>query len=134
VGRWSHCPVIAKSEKRVVVRTRLLSIVAWVVILSTAVSCSSTTLIRSSDSAANIYVNGVLKGKGMITHSDRKIVGSTTVVRIQKEGCEPMTYSFRRTEVFAVGPFIGGLFVLFPLLWMMKYRPDHFFAYQCVPQ
>ena len=49
-------------------------------ILLNLVACSSTTMIRSTDQDAKIYVDGEFKGKGSVTHTDTKIVGSTTNV------------------------------------------------------
>lgn len=95
------------------------------------VACSSTTQIRSSDPDAKIYVDGEYRGKGQITHTDTKIVGSTTSVRIQKEGCQPMMYNMSRSEEFDPGACAGGVFVLVPFLWVMKYKADHYYEYEC---
>jgi hypothetical protein len=38
-------------------------------------SCSSTTMIRSTDPQAKIFVDGEYKGVGTATHTDTKIVG-----------------------------------------------------------
>lgn len=94
-------------------------------------SCSSSTLIRSTDSEAKIYVDGEYRGKGTVQYSDQKTIGATTSVRIQKEGCEPEMYSFSRNEEFDVGACIGGVFVLVPFLWIQKYKPEHNFEYSC---
>ena len=100
-------------------------------IIIAMIGCSSTTLIRSSDSAAKIYVDGELKGTGTASVTDTKIVGSTTSVRIQKEGCAPQTYSYARSEDFDVGACIGGVLVLVPFLWVMKYKAEHSYEYTC---
>jgi len=94
-------------------------------------ACSSTTMIRSTDAAAQIYVDGNLMGTGTATHTDTKIVGSTTNVRIEKEGCMPQNYSFSRSEKFSAGACAGGVFVLVPFLWIMEYNPEHTFHYTC---
>lgn len=52
-----------------------------------------------------------------------KIVGSTTSVKIVKEGYEPFITSFSRDEEVDVGAVIGGFFVMVPFLWTMKYKP-----------
>lgn len=95
------------------------------------VACSSTTQIRSSDPDAKIYVDGEYKGKGAVTYTDTKTVGSTTFVRIEKAGCEPRNYNFSRNEEFDVGACIGGVFVLVPFLWIQKYKPEHSYEYTC---
>lgn len=95
------------------------------------VGCTSSTLIRSTDADAKIYVDGEFKGKGQYTYSDTKIVGSTTSVRLEKEGCDPMSFSFSRSEEFDAGACAGGVFVLFPFLWVMKYKPERTYEYVC---
>jgi hypothetical protein len=108
------------------------AMVIWSTIFS-IVGCSSTTMVRTDDSAAKIYVDGEYKGKGAITISDTKIVGATSMIKIQKQGCEPQTVALSRNEELDVGALIGGLFVLIPFLWIMRYKPDHTFEYRCVP-
>ncbi len=99
--------------------------------LVSIVNCSSTTLIRSSDPEAKIYVDGEFKGKGSVSHTDQKTVGGTTQVRMEKEGCEPVYYNFSRNEEFDAGACIGGVFVLVPFLWIQKYKPEHTYEYAC---
>ena len=88
------------------------------------VSCSSKTLIQSNPSGAKVYLNGEAVGTTPYTHEDSKIVGSTTVVKLEKEGYETFNTSFSRNEKADVGAIIGGVFVLFPFLWTMKYKPE----------
>lgn len=95
-------------------------------------SCSSTTLIRTTDPQAKIYIDGELKGMGSVTHTDTKIVGSTNSVRVEKPGCEPAFYTFSRNEEFDAGACAGGVFVLVPFLWIQKYKPERTYEYNCV--
>jgi len=95
-------------------------------------SCSSTTMIRSTDPQAKIYVDGEMKGTGVATHTDTKIMGSSTSVRIEKSGCEPAYYSFARNEEFDAGACAGGVFVLIPFLWIQKYKAERTYEYNCV--
>lgn len=95
-------------------------------------ACSSTTMIRSSDPEAKIFVDGEYKGMGSTIHSDQKIVGSTTMVRLEKDGCEPQTQTFSRNEEFDVGACIGGCLVLVPFLWIQKYKAERTYDYKCV--
>ncbi len=99
--------------------------------LTSFAACTSTTMIRSTDSDAKIFVDGEYKGKGQFLHADTKIVGSTTLVRMEKDGCEPQTYHFSRTEEFDVGACIGGVLVYVPFLWIMKYKPERTYEYTC---
>lgn len=110
------------------------SVLGLFIALTFLASCSSTTMIRSSDSQAKIYVDGELKGTGAASHTDTKMMGSSTSVRIEKQGCEPAHYSFSRNEEFDVGACVGGAFVLVPFLWIQKYKPERTFEYSCTPK
>ena len=88
-------------------------------------SCSSTTMIQSNPSGAKIYLNDEPVGTTPYTHQDTRIVGSTTSVRLEKEGYATLDTYFSRDEEADVGAIIGGLFVLVPFLWTMKYKPLH---------
>ncbi|MBO2009453.1 PEGA domain-containing protein [Hymenobacter negativus] len=94
-------------------------------------SCSSTTVLQSMPVGARVYVDGESVGTTPYRHSDTKIVGSTTSVRMEKEGFETYTTSFSRDEQADVGAIIGGVFVLVPFLWTMKYKPVH--SYELKP-
>ena len=94
-------------------------------------SCSSSTLIQSSPSGAKVYLNGEYAGVTPYTHTDTKIVGSSTQVRLEKEGYETLNTAFSRNEDADVGAIIGGIFFLFPFLWTMKYKPVR--TYELVP-
>jgi len=107
------------------------SIIAMLTIVG-VIGCSSTTTIRSTDPDAKIYLDGEFKGKGSWTQTDTKIIGSVTNVRLEKEGCEPMTFSYARNEEFDVGACAGGVFLLFPFLWIQKYKPERTYEYTCV--
>ena len=106
-------------------------------LITTLVSCASTTTIRAIDSSGSIdrgvkiYLDGSYRGKGEIIHSDTKIVGSTTTVNLKRKGCHSTSYSFSRSEQLHVGALIGGIFFLFPFLWVMEYNPTHSYEFQC---
>ncbi len=89
-------------------------------------SCASSTMLNSSPPGATVYVDGVMVGKTPYSHTDSKIVGSTTSLRFEKDGYEPLNAQLIRNEEVDVGAVIGGLFFLWPLfLWSMKYSPSH---------
>jgi hypothetical protein len=88
-------------------------------------SCASTTVLQSMPAGARVYVDGEAVGSTPYRHSDTKIVGSTTSVRLEKDGYETYNTSFSRDEQADVGAIIGGVFVLVPFLWTMKYKPVH---------
>jgi hypothetical protein len=88
-------------------------------------SCVSTTMIQTSPSGAKVYLDGESVGTTPYTHSDTKVVGSTTTVLIKKEGYEDFVTSISRNEEVDVGAVVGGIFFLFPFFWTMKYKPIH---------
>ena len=94
-------------------------------------SCASSTVIQSRPSGAKVYVNNAYVGETPYTHTDTKIVGSTTRVRLEKEGYETLQTAFSRDEQADVGAIIGGVFVLIPFLWTMKYDPSR--TYELTP-
>ncbi len=94
-------------------------------------SCSSTTMIESRPPGAKVYLNGMSVGTTPYRHSDTKIVGSSSSIRLELDGYEPLNTSFSRDEAADVGAIIGGLILLVPFLWTMKYDPIH--LYELVP-
>lgn len=92
--------------------------------------CSSTTLINT-DPGVKIYVDGEYQGTGSASHTDSKIVGSSTSVTLQKEGCRSQNFTFSRTEEFDPGACAGGVFLTIPFLWIMKYKPTHTYQFTC---
>lgn len=109
-------------------RTKSIFMKVAAVLLAATVlfaSCSSATLIQSNPSGAKLYMNGEYMGVTPYTYSDTKIVGSSTEVRLEKDGYEPMYTFLSRDERVDVGAIVGGVFFLFPFLWTMKYNPTH---------
>jgi len=84
-------------------------------------SCASTTLIQSEPNGANLYLDGMKVGETPYTHSDTKIVGATTTIKMKKEGYKDLDAIMSRNEKLLVGALIGGLFVWIPFLWIMGY-------------
>ena len=91
--------------------------------------CASTTVIQSQPPGASVLIDGVQVGITPYTMSDTKIVGSTTMVRLEYPGYQPLDV-ITRNEEFDVLALIGGVFVLVPFLWMMKYQGMHQFELQ----
>ena len=96
-------------------------------------ACSSSKVIRSSDSDSRIYVNGEYMGTGHAYYTDQKVAFSKNDVEIRKDGCEAENYSFRRSEEADVGAIIGGLLWTVPFLWVTEYKPHHGYDFACVP-
>jgi hypothetical protein len=103
--------------------TKMISALLAGAILFT--SCASTTMIQSNPSGAKVYLNSEPVGTTPYSHTDTKIVGSTTTVKLEKEGYEPLNTYFSRNEEVDAGAIIGGVFVWVPFLWTMKYKPTH---------
>lgn len=104
---------------------------ALAVAVAGLVGCASTTVINSEPSGAALYLNGEKVGVTPYIHSDTKIIGSTNVVMLKKEGYQDFNAAFSRNEEVNLGAIIGGLFVLFPFIWTMDYKPSH--SYEMVP-
>lgn len=95
-------------------------------------SCSSTTMIQSKPDKAKVYIDGAYVGETPYLHSDTKIVGSSMVVRLEKEGFSPLVTTITKDEEINIGAIIGGLFVAVPFLWTMQYKPVHSYVLQPV--
>ena len=90
-------------------------------------SCASSTMINSVPSGAKVYINGEVMGTTPYLYTDTKIVGTIVNVDLIKEGYEPLYTSFTRTEQVNPGAIVGGLFLVFPYLWTMEYKPSRTF-------
>lgn len=88
-------------------------------------SCASTTLIQSTPSEARLYLNDELAGTTPYRMRDKKIAGSCTKVRLEKEGFDSFSTEICRNEKVDAGAIVGGLFFLVPYFWIMKYKPTH---------
>ena len=94
-------------------------------------ACSSTTTIKSSDPDARIYVNGEYIGTGEADYTDRKVAFSKNEVTLSKEGCAPVSHSFKRNEDPDGGAIISGFFLYVPFLWVTEYKDQHAYEYDC---
>lgn len=107
-------------------------VVASAILLQTG--CASKTIIRSTDPQAKIYIEGEYRGTGTVNYEDTKIVGSSTTIRLDKDGCAPQTHELKRNEKFDGWACFGGVLVLFPFLWIMKYKSEHNYSFICEPK
>jgi hypothetical protein len=94
--------------------------------------CVSSTLIQSNPSGAKIYMDEEPVGTTPYSHSDTRITGYTTEIKIVKEGYDTLITYMSRDEQFDAGAIVGGCFLIFPFLWTMKYKPVH--SYELVPK
>ncbi len=93
-------------------------------------ACASTTTLHSSPEGAKVYLNGEYAGTTPYSMTDTKIVGSTTHVRLEREGYAPLETDIVRNEELDVGALIGGIFFLVPFLWIEEYKPTHTYELQ----
>lgn len=114
-------------KQSVLVKATSLMLAASVLLTS----CVSTTLIQSVPSGAKVYLNGEPVGVTPYTHSDTKIVGTTTMVKLTMDGYDPLNTSFSRAEEVDPGAIICGFIAFFPFLWTMKYKSTH--TYELTP-
>ncbi len=108
-----------------IVTLKIISVVLAEVFLFS--SCASTTIIKSNPDGAKVYLNDEPVGVTPYSYKDTKIVGSTTTIKLKKEGYKTFTTTLTRNEKADAGAIIGGVFVLFPFLWTMKYKPTHYY-------
>src|SRR5579884_4013886 len=92
--------------------------------------CVSSTVIQSQPPGAQVYLNNLPVGTTPYTMTDANIVGSTTMVRLEYPGYQPLTTFISRSEEVEPLALITGIFLLVPLLWVMRYSPSHFYQLQ----
>jgi hypothetical protein len=90
------------------------------------IGCSSSTLIKSNPPGAKLYVDGQYKCETPCTHSDTAASGAMKTIVLKKEGYKDQTGLIKKEETM-VGPIIGGLFFLFPFIWMLGYPSEYTF-------
>lgn len=113
---------------------KLNAISALLLIPAILTSCSSTTLIKTEQQGIKVYADGSFLGNSPVPYSDTKIVGSSTTITLKKAGCADQTYMISRNEDFSVGACIGGALVLVPFLWIMGYKAERTFPFECQPK
>jgi len=92
--------------------------------------CASSTLIQSQPPGARVYVNGAAVGNTPFTMTDTKIVGSTTAIRLELPGYQTLDTTISRNEELDALALVGGIFLLVPFLWVMKYQAAHNYQLQ----
>ncbi len=94
--------------------------------------CASKTVIRSRPEGAIAYLDNIRLGPTPQNYSDTAILGSTKQLRLEKEGYLPLNTVIRKYQ-FAIGPCIGGIFVLVPFLWVEGYPGAYEFTLEPAP-
>lgn len=95
--------------------------------------CASTTLIDSVPSGANLYLDGEYVGVTPHTMTDTKLVGTCTSVRMEKKNYYRFQTNICRAEEVDGGAVVAGVFLYFPFLWTMKYKPTHIYELNPMP-
>ncbi|MFB6340484.1 PEGA domain-containing protein [Saccharicrinis sp. FJH62] len=93
--------------------------------------CVSSTVIRTIPEGAKLYMNDEIVGTTPYKHSDSKILMSETQIRIEKEGYEPFFTTLTKDEEIDPGAIVGGIFLTFPFIWALRYKPVH--TYELIP-
>ncbi|PKR80629.1 hypothetical protein CW751_09675 [Brumimicrobium salinarum] len=94
-------------------------------------SCASTTMINSVPSGANVYIDSEPVGTTPYSHTDSKVTGSTTRIKLTKDGYEDFYYPMTKDEEVHVGAVVGGFLIMIPFLWTLKYKPSR--TYELIP-
>lgn len=92
--------------------------------------CVSSTMLQSQPPGARVSINGMPVGNTPYTMSDTKIVGSSTQIRLEYPGYQPLDVTISRSEEIDPLPLIAGIFLLVPLLWVMRYQAAHLYVLQ----
>jgi hypothetical protein len=114
------------------IRLRLAGLfpVIGAVTLGAFAGCASSTVLQSQPPGARVLLNGLPVGTTPYTMTDTKIVGSTTMIRLEYPGYQPLDTVISRNEEVDVLALIGGLLVLVPFLWVMRYQAAHLYVLQ----
>ena len=94
-------------------------------------ACSSSTMIRTGDPEARIYIDGDYQGMGETRYADRKLAFTTLDVSVRKDGCEEQNYRIRRNERPDYGAIVFGYYLAVPMLWLSQYKDQHEYPFYC---
>jgi hypothetical protein len=106
-------------------------IITLLLILSIFSSCSSSTIIRTGMPDAKIFINDQYYGTESAVYTDMKVSFLTSKIKVEKEGCQTMSYVLTKNDRFDYMALLGGLLMVVPLVWIMKYRPVYHLNYTC---
>ncbi|HVV17510.1 MAG TPA: PEGA domain-containing protein [Polyangia bacterium] len=114
------------------IRFRLAQLFPMAALITAAAlaGCASSTVLQSQPPGARVFLNNVPVGTTPYTMTDYNTVGTATAVRLEYPGYQPLnTYIVRNEELDALA-LIGGLFLLVPFLWVLRYNPSHYYQLQ----
>lgn len=116
---WSPLPLMGKAGMSKV----MIAVLALSFLIT---GCASRTIIKSRPEGAKVYIDDIERGMTPYAHRDRKFLGSTRQVRLQKDGYKPVVSIIKKDE-FRVKNCIGGLFFMPLLLWVQGYPSEYEF-------
>lgn len=102
---------------------KCISVIIAVAILMSG--CASSTLLSTTPSDADVYIQGQRRGTTPYTYSDRKIVGASTMITFKKEGYEDYNATIRKTKRLNVGALLSGMLFIYPWFWLLGYDRAH---------
>jgi hypothetical protein len=112
------------------------AIVAAILTVCLLSACTSTTVLKTNNPKAKIYADGKYIGEGQASYSDKKVVGSRTVIELKAEGHQDYVTTISRSGQVNPGALVGGIllaptfFGLLFFLWVMDYNDYYSFEVQ----
>jgi hypothetical protein len=108
-----------------------MNIASLAFILIFITSCASTTIIRTQTDGAKIFIDNQFVGEQSAVYTDRKIAFKESDLRIEKDGCKTQTYTLQKSDQIDYLALVGGILMVVPTLWIMKYDPVTYVPYKC---
>lgn len=112
--------------------------ISGILLIALLTGCASTTTIKSTSPNAKIYADGKFLGEGSVAYSDKKVIGSHTVIEIKKDGFKDKFATISRSEQLNVGALVGGILLaptvvgLLFFLWVTDY--DNYYVFDLEPE
>ena len=108
-----------------------MNIVTIILSLVFLTNCASTTIIRTQTEGTEIFVDDNYLGEKSAVYTDRKIAFRSSDLRIEKKGCKTQTYTLTKSDQIDYLALVGGILMIVPTLWIMKYDPITYVPYKC---
>ena len=106
---------------------RLFPVVCLVTLAAVA-GCASSTVLQTQPPGARVSINGIPMGTTPFTLTDTNVVTTTTHLRFEYPGYQPLDTMISRDEEVDPLPLVVGIVVWPLLLWVLKYHPSHLFV------
>jgi hypothetical protein len=134
VMRNNHC-FFGDSTKNIIIISYMKSkhikqTITTCLLIALISGCASSTLIQSIPNRAKLTIDGSHVGTTPYKMRDTKITGTTTSIKLESEGYEPLHTTITKDEEVNPGAVIAGIFFYIPFLWTMRYNPVHTYELQ----